>query len=140
MPGLYEGASALIFPSLFEGFGLPLLEAMWCECPIVCSNTTSLPEIAGAAALLVDPRSPEELAHALNRVLTDQKLRDVLIARGQERVTGFSWTRFTREVISVLRRTGQLGHEPPSALTNGPGVHDERGASEWGVRGVKGKG
>jgi glycosyltransferase involved in cell wall biosynthesis len=117
MPGLYEGAAALIFPSLFEGFGLPLLEAMWCECPIVCSNVTSLPEIAGDAGLLVDPRSPEELAHALYRVLTDQELRDVLIARGRQRVTGFSWTRFTLEVVSVLRRVRQLPDELSSAVS-----------------------
>lgn len=112
MPAVYEGAAALVFPSLFEGFGLPLLEAMWCECPIVCSNVTSLPEIADDAALLVDPRSPEELAHALNRVLTDQTLRGVLIARGQQRVRDFSWTRFTLEVVAVLRRTVQRTDHP----------------------------
>lgn len=107
MPGLYEGAAALVFPSLFEGFGLPLLEAMWCDCPIVCSNVTSLPEIAGDAALLADPRSPEELAHALNRVLTDEDLRRVLIARGRHRVKDFSWTKFTIEVVSVLHQARQ---------------------------------
>jgi glycosyltransferase involved in cell wall biosynthesis len=110
MPGLYEGAAALVFPSLFEGFGLPLLEAMWCDCPIVCSNVTSLPEIAGDAALLVDPRSPEELAHALNRALTDESLRRTLVERGRERVKGFSWTRFTLEVVSVLHHARQLRH------------------------------
>ena len=88
MPALYEGAAALVFPSLFEGFGIPLLEAMWCDCPIVCSNTTSLPEIAGDAALLVDPRSPEDLAHAMSRVLTDTATRQVLIERGRQRVKG----------------------------------------------------
>ena len=129
MPGLYEGAAALIFPSLFEGFGLPLLEAMWCECPIVCSNTTSMPEIAGDAALLVDPRSPDELAHALNRVLTDQELRGALTARGRQRATEFSWTRFTREVISVLRRAGQLGQEMRSSVQ--PQVHGEMAPSGY---------
>jgi glycosyltransferase involved in cell wall biosynthesis len=105
MPALYESAAGLIFPSLFEGFGLPLLEAMWCDCPIVCSNVTSLPEIAGDAALLTDPRSPEELAHALYRVLTDEDLRRLLIARGRQRVKDFSWTKFTVEVVSVLHHT-----------------------------------
>ena len=95
MPALYEGAAALVFPSLFEGFGIPLLEAMWCDCPIVCSNTTSLPEIAGDAALLVDPRSPEDLAHAMSRVLTDTATRQALIERGRRQVTGFSWQEFT---------------------------------------------
>jgi glycosyltransferase involved in cell wall biosynthesis len=104
MPGLYEGAAALFFPSLFEGFGIPLLEAMWCDCPVVASDTTSLPEIAGDAALLVDPRSPEALAHALSRVLTDDGLRRALVERGRRRVRDFSWWRFTTEVVRVLRR------------------------------------
>ena len=108
MPSLYEGAAALVFPSLFEGFGIPLLEAMWCDCPIVCSNATSLPEVAGDAALLVDPRSPEELAHALNRVLTGGELRRALIERGRRRVKDFSWTKFTLDVVSVLHRARQL--------------------------------
>jgi glycosyltransferase involved in cell wall biosynthesis len=103
MPGLYEGAAALVFPSLFEGFGIPLLEAMWCDCPIVCSNVTSLPEIAGDAALLVDPGSPEALAHAISRVLTDGELRRGLIGRGKRRVTRFTWAKFTPEIVRVLR-------------------------------------
>ena len=107
MPALYESAAALVFPSLFEGFGLPLLEAMWCDCPIVCSNVTSLPEIAGDAAVLADPRAPEELAHALYRVLTDEALRASLIARGRHRVKNFSWTKFTVEVVSVMHQTRQ---------------------------------
>ncbi len=108
LPALYQGAAALVFPSLFEGFGMPLLEAMWCDCPVVCSNVTSLPEVAGDAALLVDPRSPEELAHAVNRVLTDTDLRRRLIERGRERVKRFSWGKFTREVVSVLHQVRPL--------------------------------
>jgi glycosyltransferase involved in cell wall biosynthesis len=107
MPALYEGAAALLFPSLFEGFGLPLLEAMWCDCPIVSSNATSLPEIAGDAALLVDPRSPEELAHALNRVLTDDGLRQALIERGRRRAREFSWAKFTFQVLGALHQARQ---------------------------------
>jgi glycosyltransferase involved in cell wall biosynthesis len=102
MPALYEGAAALIFPSVFEGFGLPLLEAMWCDCPIVCSNTTSLPEIAGDAALLIDPHSPEAIAEAMYTVLTDEALRRVLIARGRRRVREFSWRKFTAKVLQTL--------------------------------------
>ena len=111
MPALYEGAAALVFPSLFEGFGIPLLEAMWCDCPIVCSNTTSLPEIAGDAALLVDPRSPEELAHALARVLTDQAERNALIARGRRQVRAFSWRAFTLAIVAALYRARRLRSE-----------------------------
>jgi glycosyltransferase involved in cell wall biosynthesis len=108
MPGLYEGAAALVFPSLFEGFGLPLLEAMWCDCPIVCSDGTSLSEIAADAAMLIDPKSPEALAHAVSRVLTDEGLRRALIARGRRRAEDFSWTRFTIEIVSALHRARQL--------------------------------
>ncbi|MCJ7684757.1 MAG: glycosyltransferase family 4 protein, partial [Desulfobacteraceae bacterium] len=103
--GLYEGAAALVYPSLFEGFGMPLLEAMWCDCPIVCSNLTSLPEVAGDAALLVNPSSSGELAAALDRLLTDEALRTRLVTRGREHVVGFSWSRFTREVIRVLHQS-----------------------------------
>jgi len=109
MPALYLGAGALVFPSLFEGFGLPLLEAMWCDCPIACSKVTSLPEIAGDAALLVDPRSPEELAHAVSRLLTDGDLRQRLTERGRRRAADFSWTKFTLEIVSVLRRARHAG-------------------------------
>jgi glycosyltransferase involved in cell wall biosynthesis len=108
MPALYEGAAALVFPSLFEGFGIPLVEAMWCDCPIVCSNTTSLPEIAGDAALLVDPRSPEDLAHAISRVLTDTATRQALIERGRRQVKGFSWQEFTLAIVSVLHQARLL--------------------------------
>ena len=96
MPALYEGAAALVFPSLFEGFGIPLLEAMWCDCPIVCSNTTSLPEIAGDAA------------HAMSRVLTDTATRQALIEHGRRRVKGFSWQEFALAVVSVLHQARTL--------------------------------
>jgi glycosyltransferase involved in cell wall biosynthesis len=102
MPGLYEGAAALVFPSFFEGFGLPLLEAMWCDCPVVCSRATSLPEIAGEAALLADPRSPEELAHAVSRVLTEEELRARLVARGRDQVRKFSWVSVVASVVRIL--------------------------------------
>jgi len=107
--GLYEGAAALIYPSFFEGFGIPLLEAMWTDCPVVCSNLTSLPEIAGDAALLVDPHSPEALADAVNRLISDGALRTDLIARGRKRVEAFSWSRFTIEVVKVLHRIHTMG-------------------------------
>ena len=108
--GLYEGAAALIYPSFFEGFGIPLLEAMWTDCPVVCSNLTSLPEIAGNAALLVDPHSPEAYAEAVNRVLSDGALRSDLIARGREQAKTFSWHKFTTEVVKFLHRIHTMGH------------------------------
>jgi glycosyltransferase involved in cell wall biosynthesis len=108
MPALYEGAAALVFPSLFEGFGIPLLEAMWCDCPVVCSNATSLPEIAGDAALLFDPHSPEELAAALSRILTDDQLRRALINHGHQQAKKFSWRNFTMKISRVLRECREM--------------------------------
>ncbi|NCP78609.1 MAG: glycosyltransferase family 4 protein, partial [Desulfuromonadales bacterium] len=98
LPSLYEGAGAVVFPSLFEGFGMPVLEAMWCGCPVVCSNTTSLPEIAGDAALLVEPLSPEALAESAFKVLTDAELRLDLIEKGRRQAQKFSWRRFTLQL------------------------------------------
>ena len=103
MPLLYEGAAMLVYPSFFEGFGIPLVEAMWCDCPIVCSNVSSLPEIAGDAALLVDPNCPEELAGAIHRVLTDEQTRRQLVERGRKQVKKFSWQNYTIETVRILR-------------------------------------
>ena len=83
---------------------------MWCDCPVVCGNAASLPEVAGPAALLVDPHSPEEVADALHRVLTDQDLRRGLIQRGRLRVQDFSGTRFALAVVAALREARPLSY------------------------------
>jgi glycosyltransferase involved in cell wall biosynthesis len=101
---LYRGAAALIFPSLFEGFGMPVLEAMACGCPVVCSDSTSLPEIAGEAALLCNPRDAESFAGALARVLKEGELREELRRRGFTRAAAYSWRRFTLETVRIFRR------------------------------------
>jgi glycosyltransferase involved in cell wall biosynthesis len=107
LPSLYRNAAALVFPSLFEGFGMPVLEAMACGCPVVCSNTTSLPEIAGDAAVLVDPTDYDAIADGLARVLRDAALRKGLIARGLEQAQKFSWRRHTVDTLRVLHRVHQ---------------------------------
>jgi len=93
LAALYRLASAFAFPSLYEGFGLPPLEAMACGTPVVTSRLSSLPEVVGDAAVLVDPYSVEDIADGLARVLSDGELRTTLIARGRVRARSFSWER-----------------------------------------------
>jgi glycosyltransferase involved in cell wall biosynthesis len=100
--GLYARATMLVFPSLFEGFGLPLLEAMTLGCPVTASNLTSIPEVVGDAALLFDPRAPDGIAETVYRLLSDETLRQSLIARGHERVALFSWKRAALETLQVF--------------------------------------
>jgi glycosyltransferase involved in cell wall biosynthesis len=107
LPGLYTGARVFAFPSLYEGFGFPVLEALACETPVVASNTSSLPELAGDAALLIDPTDVGALTTALRRLLTDDALRQTLIARGREQVKGFAWARAARETMEVLERAAR---------------------------------
>src|SRR5205814_3453356 len=97
----YQAAAAFVFPSLYEGFGLPPLEAMACGAPVVTSNVSSLPEVTGDAALLVDPTSAEEIAAAISRVLTDSALRADLKARGLARARQFSWERSVRQIREI---------------------------------------
>lgn len=103
LPYLYNGASVFAFPSLYEGFGLPPLEAMACGCPVVTSNTSSLPEVVGDAGLMVDPNRPEELAEAMWRILEESELRAELRERGLKRAAEFSWRRCAEETLAVYR-------------------------------------
>lgn len=88
---LYSGAVALAYPSVYEGFGMPVLEAMACGCPVVTADRWSLPEVAGRAGLLVDPTRPEELAGALARLAHDDRERVRLVAAGRARAAGYTW-------------------------------------------------
>lgn len=101
---LYGLARAFVYPSLWEGFGFPVIEAMACGCPVVTSDVSALPEVAGGAALLVDPTATEELAAAIERVWTDEGLRRDLAARGRERARCFTWERTARETVAVYER------------------------------------
>ena len=101
---LYRGAAALVFPSLYEGFGLPVAEAMACGTPVVTSNTTALPEVAGDAALLVNPESAEEISAAIYRVVSDPALRSTLRERGLRQAGKFSWANTAGKVWDVLRQ------------------------------------
>jgi len=108
LPNLYRGAEALIFPSLYEGFGLPIVEAMACGTPVLTSNITAMPEIAGDAALLVDPRSVEQIARGTEQIVSLSFLRQDLRTKGLERAAQFSWARTSaraRDVIAAPVRT-----------------------------------
>ena len=107
LPALLSGALAFAFPSLYEGFGFPVLEAMACGTPVVCSNVSSLPEVAGDAALQVDPLDTDALAEAMHQVATDDALRKVLIERGFAQVQRFSWQRSASQVLDVLEDVGR---------------------------------
>jgi glycosyltransferase involved in cell wall biosynthesis len=102
IPLLYSAAYALLYPSLYEGFGLPPLEAMACGCPVIVSNTSSLPEICGDAAYYVDPYSIENIAEGLFRVVSDEKIREALRQKGLERAKKFSWKKSAEGVYGVL--------------------------------------
>jgi glycosyltransferase involved in cell wall biosynthesis len=109
---LYRLAAVFVFPSLYEGFGLPPLEAMAAGAPVITSNVSSLPEVVGDAALLIDPTDPPAIADAMNRVLTDPALRDDLVRRGRARVQAFSWSRSVariREVYGEVARGAGRG-------------------------------
>ncbi len=103
LPVLYSAASLFIFPSLYEGFGLPVLEAMACGTPVICSNTSSLPEIAGDAALMVDPINTEALAKTINLALSEDSLREELKAKGLAQAAAFSWEQTARKTLEVYR-------------------------------------
>jgi len=98
---LYQLARVSVYPSLFEGFGLPVLEAMASGCPVVTSNCSSLPEVAGDAAILVDPTSVDSIAEGLARVWEDDRLRGDMIARGRRRATRFTWDAAARETMKL---------------------------------------
>ena len=102
----YQQASVFVFPSLYEGFGLPVLEAMACGCPVISSNTSSLPEVVGEAGMLVNPHNREELIEAMTRVLTDPELMDNLRRSGREQAEKFSWEKTAKATAALYERIG----------------------------------
>jgi len=103
LPALYSAASVFVYPSLYEGFGLPVLEAMACGAPVITSTASSLPEVAGEAAILVDPNDVGALASAIRRILGDESLRKELSRRGRERAKLFTWESVAEKTLEVYR-------------------------------------
>jgi glycosyltransferase involved in cell wall biosynthesis len=105
---LYMKASAFVYPSLYEGFGLPLLEAMVYKCPIVASRTSSLPEVLGDAALFFDPSSPESITSAMEKVVFDNGMVQHLIKKGSSQVKKYSWTKMAEETYQLYNEIGEM--------------------------------
>jgi glycosyltransferase involved in cell wall biosynthesis len=104
MAAAYSAADVFVFPSLYEGFGMPVLEAMACGTPVVASNTTAIPEVAGDAAILVPPTDEDSVLAAVSRVLRDSELRADLSVRGQHRAEQFNWDKSAKELLSLYRQ------------------------------------
>ena len=101
-PGLYSLASAFVYPSLYEGFGFPPLEALACGTPVIASHSSSLPEVVGAEAILIDPYRPEEILQALRQLLLSRELQEILHDSGPVQTSHFSWPRAAAAVRKVL--------------------------------------
>ncbi|MCS6842157.1 MAG: glycosyltransferase family 4 protein [Roseiflexus sp.] len=107
LPALYSSATLFVYPSRYEGFGLPPLEAMACGVPVICSRAGSLPEVVGNAALLIDPDDPQAMAAAIDQAFADPALRAALRTAGLERAASFSWQRAAQETVAVYERVGR---------------------------------
>jgi len=126
LPDFYSAAEVLVFPSIYESFGLPILEAMACGAPVVTSNRSACSEVAGGAALLVDPEDWEAIANAIERVLSDTGLREELRAAGFKRAKEFSWQATAAQTLAVYQELGQgiqssATGNPLTAISNSAG-------------------
>ncbi len=107
LAGLYSGAVCFVYPSYFEGFGLPVVEAMQCGVPVIAGDRTSLPEVIGEAGLLFDPFDTQALVKALTQVLDDSEYRASLRAKGLEKAREFNWQTTARQTLGVYERVGK---------------------------------
>ena len=111
LAGLYVSAAAFVYPSLYEGFGIPLLEAMSLGCPVVCANTSSMPEVAGDAAELFDPYDESAMRGAIERVVSTPKYATVLVEKGRRRASLFSWDKCARETRAIYQKVVGLDRQ-----------------------------
>ncbi|MCZ6619167.1 MAG: glycosyltransferase family 1 protein [Gammaproteobacteria bacterium] len=111
LAALYAGCRFLLFPSLYEGFGLPITEALSFGKPVITSNISAMPEVAGNAALLVDPYSVDEIANAIRRLTTEVKLYETLALRARPQAARFSWDRAAEQTLDVIEQAGSSGNQ-----------------------------
>ena len=109
LAALLSGAACFVFPSLYEGFGFPVLEAQACGTPVVASDRSSVPEVAGDGAILVDAEDTDAIAAAIARVLSSERLRSDVVAKGFSNLNRFSWRRCAEQTLAVLEETGVAG-------------------------------
>src|SRR3989344_1354014 len=102
LPNFYKNAICFVLPSLYEGFGLPVLEAMKYGCPVIISNVSSLPEAGGDAVLYVNPQDSNDIKEKIEKVLSDKNLREQMIKKGYEQIKKFSWKKTAQETLKVL--------------------------------------
>ena len=107
VPVYMSNAAIFAFPTSFEGFGIPIIQAMACGCPVIASNNTCIPEITGGAAILIDPKNPEEIAKAMQEILTNKEKQKELIQKGLQQVKKFSWQTSAKETLKVLEKINQ---------------------------------
>lgn len=104
LPAFYHLAKVFVYPSLYEGFGLPPLEAQASGCPVICANNSSLPEVCGDSALMIDSKKPDELAKTITKVLNDNKLRQELAKKGQARAKSFTWQETAKKTLIIINK------------------------------------
>ena len=108
LPSFYQNALFFILPSLYEGFGFPVLEAMQYSCPVITSNVSSLPETGGDAALYIDPESVLDITSKMEKLANDENLRKEMIEKGKKQVAKFSWEKTAKETLKVLEEVGNV--------------------------------
>ncbi|MBI1871711.1 MAG: glycosyltransferase family 4 protein [Chlamydiae bacterium] len=113
LPSFYNRAQAFVFPSLYEGFGIPILEAMACGCPVITTRTGCSPEVAGDAAFLINPKNPQEIALAIEKVLIDSTLRQNLIQAGLKRAADFRWEKTARLTLALFEKMAGVKNKLP---------------------------
>jgi glycosyltransferase involved in cell wall biosynthesis len=116
LPALYSAATLMVFPSLFEGFGIPLVEAMACGCPIAAANATAIPECVNNAALLFDPFDPGAIAEAVHQLINDQTLRHTLMERGYQQLGRYDWKLIVSQLLQIYKRVAN-NNIPPKKIT-----------------------